>query len=1207
MWRPTASGDTATTPANHAVSGTLASDAASSVGLPLTFAKATDPAHGSVTLNADGSYTYTPAANFVGADSFTYTVSDGHGGSATATVTLTVADVAPTASGDTATTPANHAVSGTLASDAASSVGLPLTFAKASDPAHGSVTLNADGSYTYTPAANFVGADSFTYTVSDGHGGTATATVSLTVADVAPTASGDTATTPANHAVSGTLASDAASSVGLPLTFAKASDPAHGSVTLNADGSYTYTPAANFVGADSFTYTVSDGHGGSATATVTLTVADVAPTASGDTATTPANHAVSGTLASDAASSVGLPLTFAKASDPAHGSVTVNADGSYTYTPAANFVGADSFTYTVSDGHGGTATATVTLTVADVAPTASGDTATTTANHAVSGTLASDAASSVGLPLTFAKATDPAHGSVTLNADGSYTYTPAANFVGADSFTYTVSDGHGGTATATVTLTVADVAPTASGDTATTPANHAVSGTLAGDAASSVGLPLTFAKATDPAHGSLTLNADGSYTYTPAANFVGADSFTYTVSDGHGGSATATVSLTVADVAPTASGDTATTPANHAVSGTLASDAASSVGLPLTFAKATDPAHGSVTLNADGSYTYTPATNFVGADSFTYTVSDGHGGSATATVSLTVADVAPTASGDTATTPANHAVSGTLASDAASSVGLPLTFAKASDPAHGSVTLNADGSYTYTPAANFVGADSFTYTVSDGHGGSATATVSLTVADVAPDRIGRYRRDPCQPRRLGNAGKRCGELGGPAAHLRQGHRPGPWQRHAERRRQLHLHARHQLCGRRQLHLHRVRRPWRQRNRHRHPHRRRRGPDRIGRHRHDPRQPRRLGNLAGDAASSVGLPLTFAKATDPAHGSLTLNADGSYTYTPAANFVGADSFTYTVSDGHGGSATATVSLTVADVAPTASGDTATTPANHAVSGTLASDAASSVGLPLTFAKASDPAHGSVTLNADGSYTYTPAANFVGADSFTYTVSDGHGGSATATVSLTVADVAPDRIGRYRHDPRQPRRLGNAGKRCGELGGPAAHLRQGHRSGPWQPHAERRRQLHLHARRQLCGRRQLHLHRVRRPWRQRHRHRQPHRRRRGPDRIGRHRHDPRQPRRLGNARKRCGELGGPAAHLRQGHRSGPWQPHAERRRQLHLHPRRQLCGRRQLHLHRVRRPWRQRHRHRQPHRRRRGPDRIGRHRHDPRRQRQRFEHH
>src|SRR4030095_14819285 len=117
---------------------------------------------------------------------------------------------------------------------------------------------------------------------------------------------------------------------------------------------YSYTPAANYNGPDSFTYTVSDGHGGNNTYTVSITVNPVndAPTASNVSVTTNEDTAKSGTLplATDVE---GAPVTYALEDDASHGSVTVNGDGTYTYTPAANYNGSDSFTYTVSDGNGG--------------------------------------------------------------------------------------------------------------------------------------------------------------------------------------------------------------------------------------------------------------------------------------------------------------------------------------------------------------------------------------------------------------------------------------------------------------------------------------------------------------------------------------------------------------------------------------------------------------------------------------------------------------------------------------------------------------------------------------------------------------------------------------------------------------------------------------------------------------------------------------
>ena len=136
-------------------------------------------------------------------------------------------------------------------------------------------------------------------------------------------------------------------------------------------------------------------------------------------------------------------------------------------------------------------------------------------------------------------------------------------------------------------------------------------------------------------------------------------------------------------------------------------------------------------VNADGSYTYTPATNYSGADSFTYTVTDAASGeSLTRTVNLTVNPVVDlVAANDSATTNEDTPLTTSVAGNDSTTSGGTLTYAKASNPSHGTVVVNADGSYTYTPATNYNGTDSFTYTVTDAASGeSLTRTVNLTVS-----------------------------------------------------------------------------------------------------------------------------------------------------------------------------------------------------------------------------------------------------------------------------------------------------------------------------------------------------------------------------------------------------------------------------------------------------------------------------------------------
>jgi VCBS repeat-containing protein len=243
-----------------------------------------------------------------------------------------------------------------------------------------------------------------------------------------------------------------------------------------------------------------------------------------------------------------------------------------------------------------------------------------------------------------------------------------------------------------------------------------------------------------PAHGTLTLNDNGSFTYAPNADFNGGDSFTYRASDGNLESDVATVTIAVRPVndAPKAADDAFATdedtPLSVVAPGVLGNDADAD-GDTLTAALVSGPSHGNLSLNANGSFTYTPAADFNGSDSFTYRASDGDLESNVATVEITVRAVAdaPSAADDAYATdedtPLSVVAPGVLGNDADAD-GDTLTAALVSGPSHGNLSLNANGSFTYTPDAEFIGSDSFTYRASDGDLDSNVATVEITVAAV---------------------------------------------------------------------------------------------------------------------------------------------------------------------------------------------------------------------------------------------------------------------------------------------------------------------------------------------------------------------------------------------------------------------------------------------------------------------------------------------
>lgn len=332
----------------------------------------------------------------------------------------------------------------------------PLTYHLGDSPAHGTVTGTLPD-VTYTPNPNFHGSDSFTFKVNDGAADSAVATIDITVspANDPPQATADEGTTNEDIAITLDVLSNDDDIDGDVLTITVVSAAAHG-VIANNGVDLTYTPAADFFGSDAFTYTISDGNGGEATAPVTLTVEPVndPPDPVNDLATTAEETAVVIDVLGNDTDAEGDSLTLVDVSSPAFGSV-ITGSQIVTYTPNLDFNGDDSFTYLVSDGNGGTAfgLVTVTVTLVNDPPAAVDDEATTDEDVAITVGVLNNDDDIDGDVLTITVVGSAVHGTV-LNNGTDLTYTPAANFSGADVFTYTISDGNGGSATAQVTVTV---------------------------------------------------------------------------------------------------------------------------------------------------------------------------------------------------------------------------------------------------------------------------------------------------------------------------------------------------------------------------------------------------------------------------------------------------------------------------------------------------------------------------------------------------------------------------------------------------------------------------------------------------------------------------------------------------------------------------------------------------------------------------------
>jgi Ca2+-binding RTX toxin-like protein len=543
--------------------------------------------HGSLNDNGDGTWTFTPDANFHGEVNLTYNVLDGHGSSVAAAQSFTLVAVndAPMLTGtpaalvagteDTAyTVTAENLLAGYTDVDGDM---LSVSDLSASD---GTVINNGDGTFTITPSANFNGAVTLNYNVIDGNGGSVAASqsYSLTAVNDAPTGAATVALDVGTEDTAYTISADnllgGFDDVDGDTLSVSDLSASNGTVVNNADGTFTITPSANFNGAVTLNYNVIDGNGGSVAATqsYSLTAVNDAPTGAATAVlvagTEDAAYTVSAANLLQGFSDVdiatdGQVLSVSDLS-ASNGAVVNNANGTFTITPSANFNGAVTLNYNVVDGNGGSVAASqsYSLTAVNDAPTGAAtavlvagteDNAyTASAADLLQGFSDVDIATN-GQVLSVADLS-ASNGAVVTNADGTFTVTPSANFNGAVTLNYNVIDGNGGSVAASQSYSLGAMndAPMTAPVTLTAIAEDSgvrviTQAQLLGNASDVDGTSLTATNlAIASGMGSLVSNGNGTWNYTPALNDDSTVSFSYAVTDG---SLTAAGSATL-DITP---------------------------------------------------------------------------------------------------------------------------------------------------------------------------------------------------------------------------------------------------------------------------------------------------------------------------------------------------------------------------------------------------------------------------------------------------------------------------------------------------------------------------------------------------------------------------------------------------------------------------------------------------------------------------------
>ncbi|HCE2458280.1 TPA: tandem-95 repeat protein, partial [Vibrio parahaemolyticus] len=900
------------------------------------------PANGAVSVNPDGSVTYTPNDNYHGTDSFTYIVtSGGVSESTTVSVDVTPVNDAPVAKDDIATTQEDTAVTIDVLPNDSDVDGDKLSIESASVPKEQGTVEVVNGKLVFTPAENFNGDAEITYTVTDGQlTDEAKVTVTVNPVNDAPTIKVDAVESITEDAVN-------TDTVVATLTVRDTDTPEDQlTVSLENNSNGYFVLVGNEVkltraGVDAvnndelnlkdltISASVSDGVNPAANDSDSLVVNRV------NDAPTVENAIADQELSEDFASyTIDLNDAFKDSDSALNFSVSGNSNvlvsienGIATITPTADWNGSETLTFTATDPSGESVSQTVNFTVAPVADIVADKATVVEDTPTIIKVLGNDTFEGDDKVVSLDTNNGPANGTVSINPDGSVTYTPNDNYHGTDSFTYIVtSGGVSESTTVSVDVTPVNDAPVAKDDIATTQEDTAVTIDVLSNDTDVDGDKLSIQSATVPeAQGKVEI-VDGKLVFTPAENFNGQAEITYTVTDGQlTDEAKVTVTVNPVNDAPTIKVDAVESITEDAVS-------IDTVVATLTV-RDTDTSEDQLTVsleNNSNGYFVLVGNEVKLTQAGVDAVNNDELNLKDLTISASVSDgVNPTASDsdslivnrvNDAPTVENAIADQELSEDFASyTIDLNDAFKDSDSALNFSVSGNSNvlvsienGIATISPTADWNGSETLTFTATDPSGESVSQTVNFTVASVA-------------------------DIVADKATVVED------------------------------------------------------------------TPTIINVLSNDTFESTDKVVSLDADNGPKNGSVIVNNDGTVTYTPDDNYVGKDTFTYVVtSGGVSESTTVTVNVTPVNDAPVAKDDIATTQEDTAVTIDVLPNDTDIDGDTLRIDSASVPSDQGTVEIVDGKLVFTPAENFNGDAEITYTVTDGEL-TDEAKVSVTVNPV------------------------------------------------------------------------------------------------------------------------------------------------------------------------------------------------------------